>query len=204
MVTPAVFGVYGKSKSGKTDLIAKIITRLSHEGYNVATIKKTDKTISLDTEGKDTWKHGQAGASLVVFSSPIETSFIIKKGEDIHTIIHHIAALGQYDILIIEGAADPTIPKIKVGDVKTRPNTIGEYHGDFTRLIEQIKNEIINHLQSDRKTSDVTVKVNGNLVPLTAFPSTMIRSTILGMLGSLKGVHEISEVDIHFNVVPQS
>ena len=45
---------------------------------------------------------------------------------------------------------------------------------------------------------DVIIKVNGKQIPLTEFPSDIIKKTITGMLQSLKGVDEIKEVEIHF------
>ena len=47
---------------------------------------------------------------------------------------------------------------------------------------------------------DVIVKINGNQIPLTEFPSEFIKKTITGMLQSLKGVDEIKEVEIRFAV----
>jgi hypothetical protein len=44
------------------------------------------------------------------------------------------------------------------------------------------------------------VKVNGKKVPLTEFPTEFIENTICGMLKSLKGVDEIKNVEISFEV----
>ena len=72
-------GIVGRTGSGKTTLIIKIIEQLVKERYTVATIKNTDKNVKIDTEGKDTWKHQHAGAKLVVLSAPYETDFMINK-----------------------------------------------------------------------------------------------------------------------------
>ena len=42
----------------------------------------------------------------------------------------------------------------------------------------------------------ISVKVNGKEIPLTEFPTEMIKNTVFGMLKSLKGVNEIEEVEI--------
>ena len=76
---PFVIGFYGESDSGKTTLIVDIISSLTKEKYNVASVKTTDKNIGIDSEGKDTWKHTSAGAQLVVFSSDCETDYLIKR-----------------------------------------------------------------------------------------------------------------------------
>jgi hypothetical protein len=46
----------------------------------------------------------------------------------------------------------------------------------------------------------IIVKINGKQVPLTDFPSDIIKNTICGMLNSLKGVDEIKDVEIRFEV----
>jgi hypothetical protein len=46
--------------------------------------------------------------------------------------------------------------------------------------------------------NELIIKVNGNQIPLTEFPTEFIKNTITGMLQSLKGVDEIKEVEIFF------
>lgn len=47
---------------------------------------------------------------------------------------------------------------------------------------------------------NISIKVNGNEIPLTEFPIEIIKNTICGMLKSLKGVDEIKNVEIKFEV----
>ena len=139
---PFVLGFYGESGTGKTTLIIEIIKRLSSEGFNIASVKITDKKISIDSEGKDTWKHASAGSKLVVFSTDVETDFLLKQKMRSNEIINFIDCLGSYDIVIVEGANDEETPKIRIGKIKERKNTIITYDDDFEKLIEFIKNEI--------------------------------------------------------------
>ena len=196
MSQPAIFGFYGRSNTGKTTLIVKIIEKLTNEGYKVATIKKTDKKIDIDKKSKDTWRHGQAGARLVVLSSSHETDFIVKENMEIDDIIQNISEMGCYDAIIVEGARDSSIPKIRLGDIEERDNTIGYYQNNFEEIFELIKKEI------DKKTvfnnQDISVRVNKKVVPLSEFPADIIKNGILGMLKSLKGVDKIDEVEISF------
>jgi len=139
---PTIFGIYGYSNTGKTTLIVDIIKHFMQEGLNIATIKITDKKISIDKEQKDTWKYNNAGSNLVVFSSPIETDFLHFKSLKTDEILKYINKIGKYDIIIIEGAHDKNIPKIKIGNIKERENTILTYNGNFKELIKIIKNGI--------------------------------------------------------------
>ena len=45
---------------------------------------------------------------------------------------------------------------------------------------------------------ELIIKVNGKKIPLTEFPSEIIKNTICGMLSSLKKVEDIKEVEISF------
>ena len=141
-MNPAIIGVYGKSNTGKTTLIVNIIKRLSEKGFKVATIKITNKKIRMDTEEKDTSRYKKAGSQLAVFSSPIETNFLINKEIKSTEIIGHIGKFGEFDIIIIEGANDKNIPKIRIGDIKKRQNTFYTYDENFNKVIKIIKNII--------------------------------------------------------------
>ena len=96
----------------------------------------------MDTKEKDTWKYSKAGSNLVVFSSRIETDLLHFKNLKINEIFNYIKKFDDYDLIIIEGAKDKEIQKIRIGDIKKRENTIFTYDGNFKKLIEIIKNEI--------------------------------------------------------------
>lgn len=195
---PAVFGFYGLSNTGKTTLIANIIQKLTMAGYKVATIKYSDKNIGIDMEQKDTCKLSQAGSVLVVFSSPIETDFIVKQGKNISQILNHINSFGCFDIVLVEGAHDSDIPKIRLGDIVQRKNTLGTYNGDINKIIEMIKKEIKKKQRIIEE--NVHIKVNGKPIHLTKFPLSFSKKTIVGMLNSLKGIgfDKINKVEIRF------
>ena len=139
MKNPTILGFYGKSGTGKTSLIIKLIKRLSGKGYKIATVKITDKKIGVDTKGKDTWKYNKAGSEIVILSSPVETDFIIKQNKNIVEILQNITNFGSYDFVFIEGANDKETPKIRLGDMPERENTIITYKGDFDGIIKLIK-----------------------------------------------------------------
>jgi molybdopterin-guanine dinucleotide biosynthesis protein B len=196
MKRPIVFGFYGKSNTGKTSLMVKVIKRLVDDDLKVATVKITDKNIGVDTEGKDTWKHGQAGASLVVLSSLTETDFLLKQHKQMKDVLQHIGELGTHDIVLVEGAHEPSIPKIRIGDAPEREHTILSYDGDFDGLIQLIMNDVVK--KEDVVDESISIRVNGKKIPLTEFPSAFIKETITGMLTPLKGVDEINDVEISF------
>ena len=47
---------------------------------------------------------------------------------------------------------------------------------------------------------DILIKINGKIIPLTEFPAEFIKNSICGMLRSLKGVKDIKNVEIKFEL----
>jgi molybdopterin-guanine dinucleotide biosynthesis protein MobB len=192
MSTSTVFGIYGNSDTGKTTLIVKLVEQLVKEGYLIATIKQTKKVISMDTKRKDTWRHHGAGAELVVFSSICETDFLLNKSMSTSEIIRRITEFGCYDLILVEGADDPSIIKIQIGAGKKRENTIASYEDNFNEILKIIKRE----LKMKPSLQHLCITVNGRNIPLTDFPEQIITNTVVGMLGSLKDVQNIKEFTI--------
>ncbi len=62
--------VVGKKNSGKTTLIADLVQHYTNLGHRVGTIKHTHHRHELDTPGKDSHRHREAGAAVVGILSP--------------------------------------------------------------------------------------------------------------------------------------
>ena len=111
--------VVGSRHSGKTTATELIVKGLTSKGYRVATAKHIHGSdFTIDTEGRDTWRHTQAGAHTTVAVAAKELTTIRK----IDTTKLSLADITRNyeedsDIIIIEGfrglvAQDPTVPKI--------------------------------------------------------------------------------------------
>ncbi|MDP2972779.1 MAG: molybdopterin-guanine dinucleotide biosynthesis protein B, partial [Deltaproteobacteria bacterium] len=71
-----IISIVGKSDSGKTTFIEKLLPELVRRGYRVATVKHDVHGFEVDREGKDSWRHKQAGAHTVIISSPTKVALI--------------------------------------------------------------------------------------------------------------------------------
>lgn len=110
-----VLGIVGTQNTGKTTLVTLIVSELVKRGYNVGTVKHTHH--DFDLEGKDTWKHRQAGAELVVGSGE-RTFFLLNERMDLGNIIKKIEFLKELDFVIVEGFKFVSYPKISTTEVK--------------------------------------------------------------------------------------
>ena len=133
-----ILGFYGFSNSGKTSMIFKLIRRLGKAGYQTAVVKQTDKAISSEPQEKDTYGYRAAGAKITSFSSLNETNFVISKNMKTGEIIDNLLNLEIIDIVFVEGANDPDIKKVRLGNIPLRENTIYDYENDFEKLYQLI------------------------------------------------------------------
>ncbi|MEW6360185.1 MAG: molybdopterin-guanine dinucleotide biosynthesis protein B [Planctomycetota bacterium] len=109
-----VVSIVGKSDSGKTTLIEKLIPELKRRGYRIGTIKHDAHRFEMDHEGKDTYRHFHAGADTVVISSA-EKVAMQRRVERQLTIDELVAQfLNDVDIVLTEGYKSADKPKIEV------------------------------------------------------------------------------------------
>ena len=109
-----VISIVGKSNSGKTTLIEKMISELVRRGYRVATIKHNRHGFEIDHEGKDSWRHKRAGARTTVIASPLRVAVVedIDRDLDIGELVDRY--IRNADIVLSEGFKKNPFPKIEV------------------------------------------------------------------------------------------
>lgn len=109
-----IISIVGTSNSGKTTLIEKLIAELTLRGYRVATIKHNRHGFDIDHEGKDSWRHRQAGAVTTVVASPSRVAVIEDTDRDYGIAELANSYIRSADIVLVEGFKDNPFPKIEV------------------------------------------------------------------------------------------
>lgn len=108
-------GFAGYSGSGKTTLIEKLIPRLVLRGLRVALVKHAHHGFEIDTPGKDSWRHREAGASEVLVTSAQRWALMHElRGEREPTLEEQLVRLSPCDLVLVEGYKRHAIPKIEV------------------------------------------------------------------------------------------
>ena len=109
-----VISIVGRSNSGKTTLIERLIPELRRLGYRVGTIKHNLHGFDIDHEGKDSWRHKQAGAQLTVIASPGHIALIEDTDRDLGIADLVDRYIRNVDIILLEGFKGNPYPKIEV------------------------------------------------------------------------------------------
>ncbi|MBW1841756.1 MAG: molybdopterin-guanine dinucleotide biosynthesis protein B [Deltaproteobacteria bacterium] len=107
-----IISIVGKSKSGKTTLVEKLIPELKKRGYRIGTVKHAHHGFDMDEEGKDSWRHKAAGAETVIVVSPGRIAMV--KDENFQKFEALAPYFNEMDLVIVEGFKKRNRPKIEV------------------------------------------------------------------------------------------
>jgi molybdopterin-guanine dinucleotide biosynthesis adapter protein len=111
---PPVISFVGRSNSGKTTFLEKLIPVLKELGVRVATIKHDVHDFEIDREGKDTYRHKKAGARITMIASPKKLALV----EDLDSELPLETIVTRYvrniDLVMTEGYKKEQMPKIEV------------------------------------------------------------------------------------------
>ena len=110
-----VVGFSGYSGSGKTTLIEQLIGRLKAADQRVSVVKHAHHSFDIDQEGKDSWRHRQAGAFEVVVASNRRLAKIREYEVEADPTVHQmLAELSDCDWALVEGFRHADLLKIEV------------------------------------------------------------------------------------------
>jgi molybdopterin-guanine dinucleotide biosynthesis protein B len=107
-----IITIVGKSDSGKTTLLEKLIAELTRRGYRIGTVKHAHHGFEIDTEGKDSWRHKRAGAHAVLVITDDKIAML--KNDRTSDIEKMQAYLSGVDIILAEGFKSQKLPKIEI------------------------------------------------------------------------------------------
>ena len=207
---PPIISIVGRSKSGKTTLIEKLIAELKMRGYRIATIKHTHGNMAAPESDKDSDRHLKAGSEAALVTGP--DRLIMVKPLQQELILEQIAQIigEDYDLILTEGFKHDDAPKIEVHrkenalplpdvkklfaiatdeplDTKTRQFAMDDVKG-IADLIEE------GFVKPNKER--FTLLVNDVPIPLNAFTKEFIVNIQLAMAHGLKGVDKIRTMKI--------
>lgn len=208
----SIISIVGKSSSGKTTLLEKLIAELKRRGYKVAIVKHSHHKDDLDTAEKDTWRFTRAGTELSAINS-LDHLAIYRRMDsyfDPKDISNFV--LWDFDILLTEGFKGSNYPKIEVHrgeqgkELLTDPKLLLAVvtdepldiavpqlaHDDVSGIADVIEKTIV----SQNNKTDLDVVING--VPTAVSPSLkdLLARTLTAMIPGPQGNGEIKNLHI--------
>ncbi len=217
-----ILAISGKSNSGKTTLLVKLVQEFTAKGLRVASVKHAAHGFSLDRVGSDSWRHLHAGASPMLligerelalqatYSNPEETPGLYAACEKFFPDV---------DLILAEGFKSVLVPRLEV--VKDEPifpcedETLLAYvaqnldqslcgdkkifdpeaAGDIAEFIItkfEIENQQSREAQQGKRR--IRFYADGRKVPMKSFVQDIFIRTLLGMSQSLKGCESVKRM----------
>ena len=110
-----LLGIAGFKNAGKTTLTERLVRELTSRHYRISTIKHAHHGFDIDQEGRDSWRHRQAGASEVAIVSVKRWALVHElRGEAEPPLIEILSKLSPCDLVLTEGYKRENHPKIEV------------------------------------------------------------------------------------------
>jgi molybdopterin-guanine dinucleotide biosynthesis adapter protein len=208
---PPVVSIVGKSSTGKTTFLEKLLRELTARGYKVGTIKHSHHSIDFYDSKKDSYRHHQAGASATLVSST--TSFqIIKPVSQELTVDELVRQFGdEFDLVFTEGFSRGSAPKIEIHRKEAGPllevashlfavvtdeplETDARQFGleDYKGVADLVESRFI--LPNRRR---LTLYVNGQPVALTTPPEQTIQKILAELPPQIRD-QPLSSLEIHY------
>ncbi|NQU64693.1 MAG: molybdopterin-guanine dinucleotide biosynthesis protein B, partial [SAR324 cluster bacterium] len=104
----------GRSNSGKTTLITRLIPILRKNSLKIGTIKHTHHQVEFDKVGKDSWRHRQAGSEQVLLQSADQIVLHTSQPQA-QTLAETVERwFSDFDLVISEGFKNEAGLKIEV------------------------------------------------------------------------------------------
>ncbi len=110
-----VVGIVGWHDSGKTSLMVTLVAELVARGHRVSTVKHAHHGFDVDTPGKDSWKHRDAGATEVMVGSAARWALMHElRGDPEPSLDALLATMNPVDLVLVEGFKHADHAKIEV------------------------------------------------------------------------------------------
>jgi molybdopterin-guanine dinucleotide biosynthesis protein B len=106
----------GYSGAGKTTLVTQLVTLMRTQGLRVSVVKHARHGFDIDTPGKDTYRHRQAGAFEVLVASSQRLALMREFEQPCELTVHQLMAnlYDGVDWVLVEGFRDCDMHKVEV------------------------------------------------------------------------------------------
>ena len=216
-----IISIVGKSDSGKTTLMEKLLPELVRRGYRIATVKHDVHGFEVDREGKDSWRHKKAGAHTVIISSPQKVALIRDVEKDFTLEELRMKFIQDVGLILSEGYKKDVQPKIEVFRKEKHKELLCTKEDNLVAIVSDKTFQVgvpcfglddikglgdfieAKFLKSQPRTG-VSLRVNGKPISLTPFVGKFLQRTVQGVVSSLKGCEAPKRIEISIEDVNET
>ena len=134
---PPLICIVGRSDSGKTTLLEKLLPELNKLELTVGTIKHDVHGFDIDRPGKDSWRHKQAGSRATIISSPAKMAMVRDTDHD-HTLDELLGFFRGFDLVLTEGYKREAKPKIEIYRPEAHPEPLCRGDENLVALVSDV------------------------------------------------------------------
>ena len=138
-----VFGITGWKNTGKTGLVERLVTELSFRGFTVSTIKHAHHSFDVDYQGRDSYRHREAGACEVLLSSGNRWALMHElRGADEMSLADLLTKLTPVDVALVEGFKTEGHEKLECHRASTSTMVIGPADDTIVAIASDIELDV--------------------------------------------------------------
>lgn len=138
-----VFGITGWKNTGKTGLVERLVTELSFRGFTVSTIKHAHHSFDVDYQGRDSYRHREAGACEVLLSSGNRWALMHElRGADEMSLADLLTKLTPVDVVLVEGFKTEGHEKLECHRASTSTMVIGRADDTIIAIASDIELDV--------------------------------------------------------------
>jgi molybdopterin-guanine dinucleotide biosynthesis adapter protein len=130
--------IVGRKNSGKTTLIVDLVQYFTSAGFRIGTIKHTHHRHELDTPGKDSHRHREAGAQVVGILSQGLSAVFLPVATQLDRTDRYTALAPSFadcDLVLVEGDSATNATKIEVWRAATETGPLAQSDSSILALI---------------------------------------------------------------------
>ncbi|ADJ26260.1 molybdopterin-guanine dinucleotide biosynthesis protein B [Dehalogenimonas lykanthroporepellens BL-DC-9] len=209
----------GRSESGKTGYLEKLLPELRRRGWKPASVKHVPQHYHADNPEKDTERHLAAGAMATVACA--RDAWVLTRPAEAEPKLEDIGQMlgDEFDIIIAEGFKQSGVPKVEVwregiGEPlegltgRVAVVTSDSYPGQAPRLfsLEDIAGlaDFLEEGYIRPRQERVSLLVNGQDIRLSAFPREITANLARALTTSLKNIPPVQWLELRLrNPAPE-
>ena len=208
-----IVSIVGKSDSGKTYLMERLVPQLTSRGYRIATVKHDVHGFEIDREGKDSWRHKQAGAASVVLSSPEKIAVIKDLEQELTLDEIRLRWISDVDLILTEAYKRSRFHKIEASIFNAEEKLLCTQEDRLIAVVsnkslsvdvpvfsEEEVNQLADLLEEkflrEKKKPRVQVLVRGKPMALNPFVQDLLWKMLQAFLSSLKGWDSAGDIEV--------